>query len=367
MATYRVTALLLNVRTSPVSNTDDKSNVSTQVKQGFEFDSINTVTNALGPWYQDEKQLWYWGGGVAEVTISEVAEAPAVTAPVVKTAYPWWISDYGIDSIWNTTKGENVKIAVLDSGYNVNVPDLADGVAASQVFVNATGVTINDTFGHGSHCASLAANRNAANVLGYAPEAELYIAKISMDGSIDDFSVFTNAIQWAISNRVDVISISYGGESSDAGLQQAITDAVNNNIVVVASIGDVVQYSTNKPCYPALYPNCIAVGATNVQKQLSPITIVASKTEINAPGDAISGYWLSNTPQQETGTSQAAALVAGLCALMISRYRSLGINYSVNDIRELLVTHYQPIAGNATQKLINPTAIFSNITNASIT
>lgn len=365
MATYRVTALLLNVRTSPVSNTGDKSNISTQVKQGFEFNSINTVTNAMGQWYQDARQLWYWGGGVTPVTAAEVTP---VTLPVTECArYPWWISDYGIDAIWNATKGENVKIAVLDSGYNVNVPDLDNGVVASEVFVNAAGVTINDTFGHGSHCASLAANRNIANVLGYAPAAELYIAKISMDGSIDDFSVLTNAIQWAISNKVDVISISYGGESADAALQQAITTAVDNNIVVVASIGDVVQYSTNRPCYPALYPNCIAVGATNAQKQLSPITIVANKTEINAPGDAVSGYWLSNTPQQETGTSQAAALVAGLCALIISRYKALGIQYSVSTVRELLVTHYQPVSGNGTQKLINPAAIFSNITNASIT
>ena len=210
-----------------------------------------------------------------------------------------------------------------------------------------------------AYCASLIGGRNKMSFTSTAPKSKLFIAKICSQGSVSSYSIMVDAIKWAIEKKVDIISISYGGESTDAELESIIKTAVHDhNIVVVASIGDKFAGSANIPCFPALFADCLAVGATNDHKQIAAITIVNNKTEINAPGEAIPGYTLSATPVALTGTSQASAIVAGICALIISQFKKKGKKYTVQQIRDLIAQHSDPINGTANQKLIAPLKIF---------
>jgi subtilisin family serine protease len=316
-----------------------------------------------GKWYKDRDGYFYWGGGLIEIeSIPIVRIAPIKAGP--PSILPGWINSLGIDQIWNTTQGEGVKIAILDSGYNVNILDLSEAVIDSKVFFTSVAgnpVTINDTFGHGSHCASLIGGRNKITFTSCAPKAHLFIAKICSEGSVRSFSIMVDAIKWAIQKQVDIISISYGGETSDAELEAIIKTAVHDhNILVVASIGDKFEGSANFPCFPALYNDCLAVGATNDQGQIADVTVIDDKTEINAPGKDIFGYTKSMTPEKMSGTSQASAIVAGICALMISQHKKKGKTYTVSQIRNLLVQHSN-IIPSTNQKIIAPLKIFKAI------
>lgn len=316
-------------------------------------DSVEGETvegNAL--WYKTTDGCYVWSGGVSTANPQDQANS-----------YSWWIDALCIPEIWRNYNeyGEKAAVAILDSGYNVNNSDVAEGVKCSGIFfksANGTPIAINDSYGHGSHCASLIGGRNIKNITGCAPLSELYIAKICSQGSVKSYTSLVTAIQWAIDNRADIISISYGGEDPDEDLERMINSAVNeHNILVIASIGD--TQTSNLPCYPASYSNCLAVGATNEKNEISAISIVNDKTEIYAPGENIMGYWLGNTPEAKNGTSQAAAIMSGICALIVSRHKKLGKSYTVNSIRNLIIQNADFISEN--QKLISPIKIFKNI------
>ena len=365
MTQLTVTVKRLNKRKVIPSILPDDNNIAGVVLKGFSFQGelvdVTQVPNpSMGSWYKDRDGHFYWGGGLEVVDgaldVFEAAEALPM---------PWWISDNGLDKIWEITKGENTKIAVLDTGYNRSITDLSEAVKDSKVFITSISgnpIPIDDKFGHGSHCASLIGGRNKNHVTGCAPLSNLYIAKISSQGAVSSFKNIVNAILWAIEQKVDIISISYGGESNDADMEAAIKKAIHDhNIVVIAAIGDVVQNGANLPCFPALLSDCLAVGATNKLKQIAPITVINGKTEINAPGEQIPGYALSNTTEIMKGTSQATAIVAGICALIISRHKSLGKNYTVSSIRNLIINAADPIQGHPNQKVINLSKTFQAI------
>jgi len=313
------------------------------------------VIGEICKWYKDAIGNYYWSGG-----------AEAKVRLLLRTEN-WWLDSLNIPSIWEKyqEKGNKAKIAILDSGYNTRNTDITNGVVESKIFFESVAgktITIDDTLGHGTHCASIIGGRNLNNITGCAPESELYIAKICSQGSVRNYSIIIDAIKWAIDKKVDIISISYGGENPNDGLKNIIDVAVNcYNILVVASIGDTVQYSSNKPCFPALYQNCIAVGATNQSKKISNVTILDKKTEINAPGESIYGYMLSKIPEPQSGTSQAAAIVSGVCALAISHFKNSGKAYTVQTIRDLITKNADSIINNPTQKLISPVKIFQNL------
>lgn len=364
----KVTVKRLNKRRFIPWQIPEPTGIVGQVLEGFTFEgeevALMDVPNAaIGKWYKDRDGYFYWGGGVMEIGLTfPVSELEVVEA---LDRIPAWITNLGLDQIWPLTKGENVKVTVLDTGYNSSIPDLTNGVKGSGVFiqsVSTTAITIEDKNGHGSHCASLIGGRNINFITSCAPNSDLYIAKISSQGEISDYSNIVHAVQWAIDHEMDIISISSGGESNDQAMEAIISQAVNiHNIVVIAAIGNVEQFSTNKPHFPALLKDCIAVGATNNQHQISTVTIFSPKTEIHAPGEDISGYSLSTAPVPLTGTSQSTAIVAGICALTISRHKALGKTYTAKSIRELIINTANLITDHPVQREIAPMKIFQHL------
>ncbi len=368
----RVTVKRLNKRRFIPWQIPEPTGIVGQVDEGFTFEGVEVglteIPNpAIGKWYRDRDGYFYWGGGVMEVAFAERVAALVFAEGALETqgTIPTWIKNLGVDKIWSLTQGENVKIAVLDTGYNSSIADLEEAVKGSAVFIKSvtgTPITVEDKYGHGSHCASLIGGRNKNFITSCAPKSDLYIGKISSQGAVSSYNNIVNAVQWAIDNKVDIISISYGGESNDDAMEKIIIKAVNNhNILVVAAIGDIIPHAINKPCFPALQTNCIAVGATNDQRQIAPVTIISPKTEINAPGQDILGYSLAKVPIPMTGTSQSTAIIAGICALIISRHKKLGKNYTPQSILDLIVLTSNPILGTPDQKEIAPTNIFQRI------
>lgn len=261
----------------------------------------------------------------------------AVTSPsdpMVKQQYS--LKKVRAAEAWQVTRGSSdVTIAIVDTGADLNHPDLKSQIIGSTNVIGWRGKlgmgSAKDDNGHGTHCAGIAAGAsNGQGITGMAPGCKLLIAKaLNADGA-GATSDIARGIHWAVKQHADVISLSIGGEDDAAVLHDAVNEALEAGIVVVAAMGNEGKTLKN---YPAAYPGVIAVGATNTEDRVTGFSTRGSWISVCAPGANI----LSTTPtygvtlnREEngglertygklSGTSMATPLVAGLAALVKSK------------------------------------------------
>ena len=233
---------------------------------------------------------------------------------------------YGVEmikakSIWpEAQKGAGVRIAVIDSGCDINHESLKNNIAGVRNFTDEDKKNPNivvDRVGHGTHVIGTIC-ANGSNVTGVAPDAQIYVLKAINRTGTGKLSWVVNAIKYAIELKVDIISMSLGISENSAKLEKAIKEAVNNNIAVVCAAGnegdgnsDSFEYS-----YPAAYIDVISVGA--VDKKGVPARFTNSNTTIDlvAPGVDILSTYPNNKFAVLSGTSMATPHVTGSLALL---------------------------------------------------
>ena len=233
---------------------------------------------------------------------------------------------YGVEmikakSIWpEAQKGAGVRIAVIDSGCDINHESLKNNIAGVRNFTDEDKKNPNivvDRVGHGTHVIGTIC-ANGSNVTGVAPDAQIYVLKAINRTGTGKLSWVVNAIKYAIELKVDIISMSLGISENSAKLEKAIKEAVNNNIAVVCAAGnegdgnsDSFEYS-----YPAAYIDVISVGA--VDKKGVPAKFTNSNTTIDlvAPGVDILSTYPNNQFAVLSGTSMATPHVTGSLALL---------------------------------------------------
>lgn len=235
-------------------------------------------------------------------------------------------SVYGVEmikakSIWKEgNKGEGVKIAVIDSGCDINHESLKDNIVGVRNFTDEDKKNPNiviDRVGHGTHVIGTIC-ANGSDITGVAPNAQIYVLKAINKTGTGKLTWIINAIKYAIDQRVDIISMSLGISQSSIKLEKVIKEAVSSNILVVCAAGnegdgnaESFEYS-----YPASYADVISVGA--VDKKGIPAKFSNSNTSIDvvAPGVDILSTYPNNQFAVLSGTSMATPHVAGSLALL---------------------------------------------------
>lgn len=135
---------------------------------------------------------------------------------------------------WQYAMGEDVKIAIIDMGVNINHPDLSDKIVAYyDAYKNVTQPNVYPTtekdgslyYDHGTFCAGIAAAtaNNGEGIIGVAPKAS--IMSVSVKFHTSNEVQFANAITWAVNNGADVISCSWGGGDKSSRITEAIKNA----------------------------------------------------------------------------------------------------------------------------------------------
>ena len=173
--------------------------------------------------------------------------------------------------------GRGIKVAVIDTGVAVNnsVHTPVDRFSAWDVLPLKQGAAPNDPLNcqHGTVVASLIGaerdRRGITNFSGIAPDATVIGIRALYDNSQQEIDGVVAAIKVAITLRVDIINISQAAVGNRGEYADAIAEAVNSGIVVVAAAGN--GNDQNMPpgtlAYPAVYPEVIAVDMTDQHRR----------------------------------------------------------------------------------------------------
>ena len=225
------------------------------------------------------------------------------------------------------TRGEGVKVGILDTGIQKNHPDLQANIIGGINLVKGAGGSSrwDDDNGHGTHIAGvIAAVDNTIGYTGVAPSAKLFVVKVLHKDyvtkpSLIDPKVVADGIYACMANGVHVINMSFGISVDAPVLRNAIIAASNAGIVLVAAVGD---NSSPSVLYPAKYPEVIAVTAVQSNGynnfSFAWYNNWGPEVDFTAPGTATYSTWIGSSYRVSFGTGQAAAHVSGVAALMLS-------------------------------------------------
>ncbi len=238
---------------------------------------------------------------------------------------------YGLTKIegpaaWDTERGQtsSVTIAVVDTGVQLNHPDLASKIVAGFDFVNGD-ASANDDHGHGTHVAGIASalTNNSLGVAGVSWGANIMPVKVlDSFGSGTDANV-SDGITWAADNGAKVINLSLGGYDFSQTLQNATDYAYNRGVTVLAAAGN---DGSNITIYPAGNTNVAGVGATNSSDGWASFSNYNSSVDVSAPGVSILSTYIDSSLAYLSGTSMATPCASGVVALIRSKNPSMSVD-----------------------------------------
>jgi len=251
-------------------------------------------------------------------------------APIVYPNDPYFDQQWGLEAVdapraWGLSRGSSsVVIAVVDSGIDLDHPDLATKVRTDidWDFVNGDDVA-DDDHGHGTHVAGItaAATDNGVGVAGMGWEATLLPLKVLDSAGYGSGDALADAIVYAADNGASVINMSLGG---DAPCPQAIQDAVDyayqRGVVLVAAAGNHGGDVPNAELFPANCTHVLGVAAINSDGSIASYSNYGGHVSVAAPGTSIYSTWMGGGYGYMSGTSMATPHVSGLAALVRAYY-----------------------------------------------
>lgn len=197
---------------------------------------------------------------------------------------PWGIAAIKAPEAWAITKGEGARVMVLDTGIDANHPDLKNRLEKAKGFTGTN--TFADDVGHGTHVSGTILADGAGNgLLGVAPAAKLLMGKVCSTAGCSTTAI-ASGVNWAIQEKVDVVSMSLGGPYLFPTQAQAYKKAEQANIVIVAASGNDGSATIS---YPAAIETVLAVGAVKPDFTKADFSQYGPQLGVVAPGvDTIS-------------------------------------------------------------------------------
>lgn len=232
------------------------------------------------------------------------------------TLFPqqWYLSSTNIVNSWPLLNGnQQVKVAVIDSGVEMNHPDLTNHLLTGYNFVSKNKNT-NDTLGHGTAVSGIIAaqTNNQVGIAGINRNVEILPIKVS-DGTEIQLINILNAIYYAIDNGANIINMSYGSVEPNEAEYEALLSAYSKGIILVAASGN----ENGSVSYPASYPFVISVGSINAQGKKSSFSNYGEALDIVAPGEGILTTAVNQSYKSVSGTSFAAPIISGAASLLL--------------------------------------------------
>lgn len=254
--------------------------------------------------------------------------------------------DISVNSAWNYATGKNIKIAIIDSGVDMDHIDLVSNISSLSYDTETNTSPSICYMDHATHCAGIAAAEkdNGIQIAGVAPEASIISISNEMLISTNAPLELADGITWAYQNGADIISNSWYYPIHHAGIDEAIQNAFQygrqgKGCVVVFSSGNGSSSSVN---YPA---NCndtiLVVGAIDKTGARADFSNYGTKLDLVAPGVEILSTLPNDATGYDDGTSMACPHVAGVAALVLERNSEL----TVNQVNSIICSNTKKLSG----------------------
>jgi type VII secretion-associated serine protease mycosin len=282
---------------------------------------------------------------VALFTLSVATSAAA--DPIRDRQY--WLNDFGFTKAWQLSRGEGIRVAVIDTGIDATHPSL-EGAVVGGIDVSGLGTSdgltpVGQNSYHGTMVASLLAGRGdpedeSAGVLGTAPKAQLLSVSMAFGvEGLDTDDQIARGIIWAVDNGARVINLSLTRNSVSwpQSWDEAFGYAFEKDVVIVAAVGNRVD-GTEQVSAPATIPGVIAVAGVDKNAKASELSSTSGFTiAVTAPAEELVAAYPGGEYRIWSGTSGAAPIVSGMVALIRSLYPELDAANVVNRVIESAV------------------------------
>jgi major intracellular serine protease len=235
--------------------------------------------------------------------------------------YGWEIKKFNIQDQWQRSRGENVTIAVIDTGCDLDHPDLKDNIINGFNCIDPSKDPYDDN-GHGTHVAgTIAASDNGLGMVGISPKSKIIPVKAlnaEGNGNINDI---VKAIIWSADQNADFISMSLGSPQSVPALENAIKYAASRGCIVFCAAGN--SGEDVDIMYPAKYDHTIAIGAIDQDLRRTDFTCSGETLDFLAPGHDILSCVPGSRYAIMSGTSMSTPFAVGCAALLLSHARQV--------------------------------------------
>ncbi len=340
---FTVLFLLFTVSTVLANNNGEfqPERLVCRMLQGYSIDSVNTLygTTTISIMFQTGSYLLATPAGVDAESLAAVIMAEPLVQYCAANYYldapePFQRSSPFLDNqligdfddqpaaltlalptVHLVADGTAVKVAIIDTGLNFDHPEFA---AKSGQFVSGYDFVDNDTYafdepggiasGHGTFVAG------AVSLV--APGAELWAYRVLDTLGRSDGYTLANAVVRAVDDGCKVVNLSLGLVGKHDALDDAIHYAIDQNVIVVAAVGNDSTGDPNLFPYPAKESNTIAVAALDSLNHKADFSNFGKKVDLCAPGTRVYAPYLDTSYAWWDGTSFAAPLVAGAAALL---------------------------------------------------
>jgi Subtilase family len=319
--------------------------------------------------------------GLAAVLLGVLVFTPATAAASVRAGYgntardqEWWLDGLHVTQAWQKSEGSGITVAVLGTGVDASYPGLAGTVITGPDYTGSGREPGSPYWGvEGTAVAGIiAAHERGWGLVGIAPAAKILSVRVTLefnDPLASDQALsrrmpdaIADGIRYAADHGARIIDLpldpgtlglTSSGDPAAAGgspaEQAAVAYALSKGIVLVAPAGDDGQGS-GIVNYPAAYPGVVAVGAVDRDGRLASFSSRRSYALLTAPGVSL----VVATPPDGYGTfsstSTASGIVAGVAALVLSRFPHL----TVTQVTQALTESTATVAGGASLPPLPP-------------